>query len=107
MFCATLLVSGQCLLVCGGSMQEFEQAWNWPASLRWENSRLALVDDYGMLPQLHRRGEEAIWSTQAEPTSCADGQRPPSTPEPKAEQVSLATQAKAFAAGSLGASKQP
>jgi hypothetical protein len=32
MFCATLVVSGQCLLVCGGLMQEFKQAWNWPAS---------------------------------------------------------------------------
>jgi hypothetical protein len=103
MFCATLLVSGQCLLVCGGSMQEFEQAWNWPATLRWEKSSQALVDDYGTLPQLHHRGEDTIWSTPAEPTYCADGQRPPSIPELKAEQLSLARQAKGFAAGSLAA----
>jgi hypothetical protein len=106
MFCATLLVSGQCLLACGGSMQEFKQAWNWPASFRWENSSQALVDDYGTLPQLHRRGDEAIWSTPAEPTYCPDGQPPPSIPELKAEQLSLARQAKAFAAGSLGTSRQ-
>ena len=55
MFCATLLVSGQCLLACGGLMQEFKQAWNWPASLRWDNSIQAPVDDYGTLPQLLRR----------------------------------------------------
>jgi hypothetical protein len=62
-------------------MQEFQQAWNWPASLRWDNSIQAPVDDHGTLPQLHRRGEEAIWSTRAEPTYCADGQGPPSIPE--------------------------
>jgi hypothetical protein len=102
MFCATLVVSGQCLLVCGGLMQEFKQAWNWPASLRWENSRQALVDDYGTLPQLHRRGEEAIWSILAEPTYCADGEGPSSIPE----QLSLAGQAKKFTSGSLASSRQ-
>jgi hypothetical protein len=106
MFCATLLVSGQCLLVCGGSMQEFKQAWNWPASFRWENSSQALVDDYGTLPQLHRRGDEAIWSTPAEPTSCAGEQRPSSIPKLKAEQLSLAAHPKAFVVGSLGASRR-
>jgi hypothetical protein len=62
-------------------MQEFRYAWNWPASLRWDNSIQAPVDDYGTLPQLLRRGEEAIWSVPAEPTYCADGQGPPSIPE--------------------------
>ena len=78
MFCATLLVSGQCLLACGGLMQEFRYAWNWPASFRWDNSIQAPVDDYGTLPQLLRRGEEAIWSTPAEPTYCAGGHGAPS-----------------------------
>ena len=106
MFCATLLVSGQCLLACGGLMQEFKQAWNWPASLRWDNSIQAPVDDYGTLPQLLLHGEEAIWSTPAEPTYCADGQGPPSISELKSEQLSLAGQATKFAAGSLAASGQ-
>jgi hypothetical protein len=73
-------------------MQEFRYAWNWPASLRWDNSIQAPVDDYGTLPQLLRRGEEAIWSTPAEPTYCADGQGPPSIAELKPEQLSLANQ---------------
>jgi hypothetical protein len=106
MFCATLLVSGQCLLACGGLMQEFKQAWNWPASLRWDNSIQAPVDDYGTLPQLLLHGEEAIWSTPTEPTYCADGQGPPSISELKSEQLSLAGQATKFAAGSLAASGQ-
>ena len=67
MFCATLLVSGQCLLACGGLMQEFKQAWNWPASLRWDNSIRAPVDDYGTLPQLHRRGEEVTLPPEEPP----------------------------------------
>jgi hypothetical protein len=37
MLCATLLVTGQCLFVCGGSLQEFYRAWNWPESVRWDN----------------------------------------------------------------------
>ena len=87
-------------------MQEVKHAWNWPASFRWEKSSQALVDDYGTLPQLHRRGDEAIWSTPAEPTYCAEEQRPSSIPDLKTEQLSLARQPKAFAAGSLEASRQ-
>jgi hypothetical protein len=82
-------------------MQEFKQAWNWPASLRWDNSIQAPVDDYGTLPQLDRRGEEAIWSTPAEPIYCADGEGPPSIPE----RLSLAGQATRFASGSLASSR--
>jgi hypothetical protein len=87
-------------------MQEFKEAWNWPTSFRWENSSQALVDDYGTLPQLHRRGDEAIWSTPAEPTYCAGEQRLSSIRKLKAEQLSLARQPNALAAGSLEASRQ-
>jgi hypothetical protein len=61
------LVTGQCLFVCEGSMSELNHAWNWPASVRWDNDTQALVDDYGMLPQLYRRGDDVMWKTPAEP----------------------------------------
>ena len=83
-------------------MQEFKQAWNWPASLRWDNSIQAPVDDYGTLPQLLLHGEEAIWSIPAEPTYCADGQGPPSI----SEQLSDAGQVTKFPAGSSTSSRQ-
>ena len=72
MLCATLLVTGQCLFVCGGSLQEFYRAWNWPESVRWDNGTQALVDDYGMLPHLYRQGDDVIWKTPAEPCGCDD-----------------------------------
>jgi hypothetical protein len=70
MFCATLLVTGQCLFVCEGLMSEFNHAWNWPASVRWDNGAQALVDDYGPLPELYRRGDQVIWQAPAEPAHC-------------------------------------
>jgi hypothetical protein len=77
MFCAAVLLSGHCLFACEGSLQEFNQAWNWPARVRWNNSNQELVDDYGVLPDLSRRGDRAIWHTPAEPTYCYDVQRSP------------------------------
>jgi hypothetical protein len=45
MFCPTLLVTAQCLFLCEGLLSEFNNAWNWPASIRWGNNTQALVDD--------------------------------------------------------------
>jgi hypothetical protein len=90
MFCATLLVTGQCLFVCEGLLSEFNHAWNWPASVRWDNNTQALVDDYGPLPQLYRRGVDVIWRTPAEPTYCDNVQRSPPIPPLKPEQLSPA-----------------
>jgi hypothetical protein len=64
-FCAAILVSGQCLFACEGLLQEFHHAWNWPARVRWDNSAQALVDDYGRLPELYRRGDEVIWENSS------------------------------------------
>jgi hypothetical protein len=75
MFCAAILVSGQCLFACEGFLQEFNQAWNWPARVRWNSDTQALVDDYGVLPKLYRRGDHVIWQTPTEPTYCDDVQR--------------------------------
>ena len=77
MFCAAVLLSGHCLFACEGSLQEFSDAWSWPARVRWNNSNQELVDDYGVLPDLSRRGDRAIWHTPAEPTYCNDGQQSP------------------------------
>ena len=83
MFCATLLVTGQCLFICAGSMSEFNHAWNWPASVRWDNNTQALIDDYGTLPQLYRRSDDVIWRTPAEPAYCDDVPRLPPIPRLK------------------------
>jgi hypothetical protein len=77
MFCATVLLSGQCLLACEGSLQEFTDAWNWPANIRWNNAEQEFVDKYGVLPELRRHGQHVIWYTSAEPTYCEDVQRSP------------------------------
>lgn len=75
MFCAAILVSGQCLFACEGLLQEFKQAWDWPARVRWSDTAQALVDDYGVLPKLYRRGDHVIWRTPAEPAHCDDMER--------------------------------
>jgi hypothetical protein len=92
---------GQCLFACEGLLQKFHHAWNWPARIRWDNSAQALVNDYGRLPELHRRGDEVIWRTPAEPTSCADVQRSPPIPRLKPEQPPGQT-AKSNATGRVG-----
>ena len=61
MFCAAILVSGQCLFACEGLLQEFHDAWNWPARVRWDDRAQALAADYGRLPELYRRGDQVIW----------------------------------------------
>ena len=87
MFCATLFVTGQCLFVCEGLMSEFNHAWNWPASVRWDNGAQALVDDYGPLPELYRRGDDLIWRAPAEPAYCDDPQRSPPIPRFKSNGI--------------------
>jgi hypothetical protein len=59
----------------------------------WLMKAQALVDDYGRLSELYRRGDEVIWRTPAEPTSCADVRRSPPIPRLKPEQLSPAGQA--------------
>jgi hypothetical protein len=71
MFCATLLVAGQCAFTCGGDLDEFRKAWN----IRWDNGAQAVVDNYGPVAPLRRVNGEVVWAVEAEPASC--------TPVPK------------------------
>ena len=66
--CSNVLCSGFAewtLPVCMRrlSTQEFSDAWSWPARVRWNVNSQELVDDYGVLPDLSRRGDRAIWHT--------------------------------------------
>jgi hypothetical protein len=77
MFCAAVLLSGEFLFACEGLLQEFNQAWNWPARVRWNSTEQELVDDYGVVPELYRHSDHVIWYTPAEPTYCYNVQRSP------------------------------
>jgi hypothetical protein len=71
MFCATIIVAAQCTLACGGEPEEFQRAWRWPASIRWDSGFQKFVDDHGPLPPLPRGHEQVIWMVPAEPGACA------------------------------------
>jgi hypothetical protein len=66
MFCATLLLAGQCVFTCAGDLDEFKRAWD----IRWDNAAQAIVDNHGPAPQLRRVEDQVVWSVEAEPASC-------------------------------------
>ena len=66
MFCATLLVAGQCAFSCAGDLDEFRKAWN----IRWDNGAQAVVDDYGTAAPLRRVNGDVVWPVEAEPAGC-------------------------------------
>jgi hypothetical protein len=66
MFCATLLVAGQCAFTCVGDLDEFRKAWD----IRWDNSDQAIVDDYGPVAPLRRVHGDVVWAVEAEPAGC-------------------------------------
>lgn len=72
MFCATLLVAGQCAFTCSGVLDEFQTAWN----IRWDNGAQAIVDDHGPAPQLRRTESQVVWAVEAEPASCTPKGKP-------------------------------
>jgi hypothetical protein len=58
MFCATLLVAGQCAFTCVGDLDEFRKAWD----IRWDNS-----DQVAPLRRVHG---DVVWAVEAEPAGC-------------------------------------
>ena len=66
MFCAAILVAGQCAFTCSGDLDEFRKAWD----IRWDNAAQAVVDNHGPVPPLRRVKGEAVWTVEAEPASC-------------------------------------
>lgn len=68
MFCTSLIVVTQCMLVCGGAIGEYRSAWGEP---RWDNALQAIIDNYGPIPALYKSKAGVLWMTDAEPASCA------------------------------------
>ena len=45
--CSVRPFDGRTMFVCEGLTSELNDAWNWPACIRWDNSSQALIHEFG------------------------------------------------------------